>query len=654
MDDALPPLIEVTGLSRSFRTGRTVTRSLTTVTFTVTRGEFVAIAGTSGAGKSTLLNLLGLLDVPTEGSYRLDGVEVSGLTERDRDRIRNEKIGFIFQDSHMLVDETAAENVTLPLKIRGTSIATRQQVASRELRTLGMGHRLGELALNLSGGERQRVAIARAVSTNPVLILADEPTGSLDSANSARVIDQLRELHAGGTTVVIITHDRAVAARADRQIELTDGAVTSDTHTTVPPREVVGRTASAADSADAATAGRIRRLGARVVSEIFDAVSTHSANLGRTLLLLVAFMLGVGGLVCAIGISQSAAAQVSNRLTQAGLDEVVVHVRDAGLNLQNFDPSSLAPSGHTVTGLTGVVNAGYVASLQAADARPRLLQDQETTGFDGDILIAGSAYLAVESATTHPSHAARLLDNRWSGAVAVLGRDAAAALGISDVGPGVRLWVADKPVDVVGLIDGTGRNPLLASTIVLSPAAAMGLTPQDPRLVVRTQPGMPAAVADAVPFAVAPATPSSVQVETVADLRQLRHGVSNDFGVLIALVSALLLVLACLTSAVAMYLSVRARASEIALRRAVGASRVSIWRLFTIEGLVVGLGGGIAGAALGLVAVVTVCALQGWTAVLNPQIVAIGIGIGALSGVISAVFPATAAAKNNPALAIRS
>lgn len=654
MDDTLPPLIEVAGLSRSFRTGRTVTKSLTTVTFTVTRGEFVAIAGTSGAGKSTLLNLLGLLDVPTEGSYCLDGVEVSGLTERERDRIRNEKIGFIFQDSHMLVDETAAENVTLPLKIRGTSIATRQQVASRELRTLGMGHRLGELALNLSGGERQRVAIARAVSTNPVLILADEPTGALDSVNSARVIDQLRELHAGGTTVVIITHDRAVAARADRQIELTDGAVTSDTHTAVPPREVVARSASAADPADAATAGRIRRLSARIVSEIFDAVSTHSANLGRTLLLLAAFMLGVGGLVCAIGISQSAAAQVSNRLTQAGLDEVVVHVRDPGLDLQNFDPSSLASSGHTVTGLTGVVNAGYVASLQAVDARPRLLQDQETTGFDGDILIAGSAYLAVESVTTHPAHVARLLDNRWSGAVAVLGRDAAAALGISDVGPGVRLWIADNPVDVIGLIDGTGRNPLLAATIVLSPAAAVGLTPQDPRLIVRTQPGMPAAVADAVPFAVAPATPSSVQVETVADLRQLRHGVSNDFGVLIALVSALLLVLACLTSAVAMYLSVRARASEIALRRAVGASRASIWRLFTIEGLVVGLGGGIAGAALGLVAVVTVCAMQGWTAVLNPQIVAIGVGIGALSGVISAVFPATAAANSNPALAIRS
>jgi macrolide transport system ATP-binding/permease protein len=641
-------------MTRSFRTGQSVTTSLDSVTFTVNRGEFVAILGPSGAGKSTLLNLLGLLDTPTEGAYYLDGVEVSKLGERQRDRIRNEKIGFIFQESHALLDETAAENVGLPLKIRGTRIAVRSHAARSELGRFELAHRAGELAINLSGGERQRVAVARAVSTDPMLILADEPTGALDSMNSLRVMDHLVELNANGTTVMIITHDRAVAARAARQIELVDGVIVSDTGFAATGSSTVSDPPREREHAGHSAGTVPGRFWPRIASEIFDAISTQSGNLGRTVLLLVAFTLGVGGLVCAIGVSQSAAAQVSDRLTHAGLDEVVVRARGPIIDLHNYDPASGNSGSHAVTRLDGVAGAGYIASISGTDARPRLIRDGLPPAFDGDVAVATSTYLKIQGATTTPSHIAPLLDNNWSGAVAILGHRAAQALGITDAAPGVRIWIADNPVDIVGFIADAGRDELLNNSILLSTSAATGLAAQDTRLVIRTDPGMPAAIAEAVPLAIAPANPSTVQVETVADLRQLRHGVSSDLGMLIGLVAVLLLVLACLTSAVAMYLSVRARASEIALRRAVGASRSSIWRLFSIEGLVVGLGGGIAGAAFGLLSVVAICAVQGWTPVLSPLIVAVGVGVGAISGILSTLYPAIVAAKSNPALAIRA
>ncbi|WP_165310785.1 ATP-binding cassette domain-containing protein [Microbacterium protaetiae] len=636
------------------------------ISFNIRRGEFVGIIGPSGAGKSTLLNILGLLDSPTAGAYRFDGVDITDLGENDRDRVRNEKIGFIFQDSHTLVDETAAENVSLPLKIRGATMGERRRVARTELRRLGLGHRQGEAALNLSGGERQRVAIARAISTHPALVLADEPTGSLDSASSAHVIDELRALNTTGTTVVIITHDRAIADRTDRCIELLDGRVAADpsvdsrAETWTAARAKPDSAAAWVDAPASAPALEKRRgstcarFGRRLLAEAFDAISAHTANLGRTVLLLAAFSLGVGGLVCAMGVSQSAASQVSDQLTQAGLDEVVAQVSASGIQLQDFDSDSPLPTHRTVTELQGVIGAAYAARVQTADARPRLLRAMPAARFDGDILVAGPAYLAIQNAVVWPTNAGRLLSNTWHGAVAILGKDAAAAIGVADAGPGVRIWIADQPVDVVGLITAPGRTPLLSNTILLSPEAAVGLAPEDARLIVRTAPGMPAAVADALPPAISPGNPPAVTVETVADLRQLRHGVSADLGILIALVSALLLLLACLTSAVAMYLSVRSRRPEIALRRAIGASRASIWRLFTVEGLTVGLGGGVAGAALGLMAVVTVCAVQQWTPVLDLRIVFVGIGIGAASGIVSAVYPATAAARSNPALAIRA
>ncbi|MCD7445240.1 ABC transporter ATP-binding protein [Streptomyces lincolnensis] len=189
----------------------------------VEAGDFLAVVGPSGSGKSTLLNLLGLLDRPTQGSYRLSGTDVATLTERDRAAVRGRRVGFVFQAFHLLPHRTALENVALARLYVTPRGAHRQADAARTLREVGLGHRLDALPSQLSGGERQRVAIARAVVNTPDILLCDEPTGNLDSATAGAVMDLLAELNQAGATIVVITHDPAVAQRARRRVTILDG-----------------------------------------------------------------------------------------------------------------------------------------------------------------------------------------------------------------------------------------------------------------------------------------------------------------------------------------------------------------------------------------------------------------------------------------------
>lgn len=193
---------------------------------TVHRGEFVSVVGPSGAGKSTFLNIVGLLDAPTEGQFLLDGFDTSALRDAERTALRGQRIGFVFQAFHLLPHRTAAENVALALVYRRIPRAERARRARAALVQVGLGHRVDALPTRLSGGERQRVAIARALVGDPSLLLCDEPTGNLDSTTAAAILDLLDELHAGGMTVIVITHDSAVAARAGRTMTIRDGAMT--------------------------------------------------------------------------------------------------------------------------------------------------------------------------------------------------------------------------------------------------------------------------------------------------------------------------------------------------------------------------------------------------------------------------------------------
>jgi putative ABC transport system ATP-binding protein len=218
-------MIELAGIERRFRVGDQLVHALRAVDLSLAEGEYVAVMGPSGSGKSTLLNILGLLDRPDSGTYRLDGVETTTLDEEERARLRRERIGFVFQAFHLIPRLTAFENVELPLVLAGAAVRERRQRVEQTLAALGLEARADHRPDQLSGGQRQRVAIARATVTEPNLILADEPTGNLDRASGEEVIETLERLNAKGMTLVVVTHDAALGTRAGRQVRMDDGAI---------------------------------------------------------------------------------------------------------------------------------------------------------------------------------------------------------------------------------------------------------------------------------------------------------------------------------------------------------------------------------------------------------------------------------------------
>lgn len=221
-------MIEINNLSKVFRTSEVETVALNRVNLEVKEGEFVAIMGPSGCGKSTLLNILGLLDNPTEGSYRLLGQEVAQLQEKERTRMRKGKLGFVFQSFNLIDELNVFENVELPLTYLGGSASERKERVNEILKRMNISHRAKHMPQQLSGGQQQRVAIARALITHPKLILADEPTGNLDSKNGKEVMELLTELNKEGTTILMVTHSQHDASYAHRTIHLFDGSIVAN------------------------------------------------------------------------------------------------------------------------------------------------------------------------------------------------------------------------------------------------------------------------------------------------------------------------------------------------------------------------------------------------------------------------------------------
>jgi putative ABC transport system ATP-binding protein len=224
----MTPVVELIDITKVYGSGASEVRAVDGVTLTIERGEFVAVMGASGSGKSTLMNIIGALDVATSGTYRLDGVDVGDLDDDALSLVRNRRVGFIFQSFNLIPRMSALANVELPLMYRGVSRGDRRQRALAALGSVGLADRTHHQPNELSGGQQQRVAVARALAMQPALMLADEPTGNLDSRSTAEVLDLLEQVHAGGGTIAVITHEDDVAARAHRVVTLRDGRIESD------------------------------------------------------------------------------------------------------------------------------------------------------------------------------------------------------------------------------------------------------------------------------------------------------------------------------------------------------------------------------------------------------------------------------------------
>ena len=711
--DTMPntaPAIEMRAITRIFEgSERPVLDHLDLV---VERGEFLAIIGPSGSGKSTLLNAIGLLDTPTSGTYSLFGKNTEGLSDRERDEIRRDHLGFIFQSSNMLLDETSMTNASMGLRVQGVPYSERLQRTEETLEFLGLSDRASIRTRYLSGGEKQRCAIARALATRPPLILADEPTGNLDSHNSAKVIEILQRINATGCTVLVITHDPEVAAAARRVIRIEDGRLHEQSRAdsaTVPVAEAVP---VAADTPAEATVDApvslapgekpaSHRRGSFLTDDSIEAISALTSRPLRTLLLGLSFALGVGGLISASGMSESASYQVNQRLLGSEQSTLYISDRDNDQNvLGTYRQGESAQNvADRISALDYVKNTGFVSSVAPADVRITRFSPYEDEPKTAIGLSSTSktrleqigarmnpetlrALEQMNSTLTRENVADRERAEQLSGAIVSV--SAARALGIipedkaadnatteprpgelptveygiklgglPQVAPGVSIWVDGQLMPVIGLFDPGNSGYEFRNTVIVSPGKLQRTGRGQVTYIAETERGYGKAVAKAIPLTLKPAEPSQINVETPSDLQSLRASIASDLGLYVGVLSGILLVLASLSAATAMYLSVQSRTAEIALRRAIGSSKWLIARIFLMEGVMLGVLGGSIGACSGMIATIMLSLVQGWQAILSPGFVVLGVGVGALTGLVSSAYPAWVASRKSPADAMR-
>lgn len=712
------PAIEMHGITRVFEgSERAVLDHLDLV---VERGEFLAIIGPSGSGKSTLLNAIGLLDTPTSGTYSLFGKNTEGLSDRERDEMRRDHLGFIFQSSNMLLDETSTTNASMGLRVQGVPYGERLQRTEETLEFLGLSDRASIRTRYLSGGEKQRCAIARALATRPPLILADEPTGNLDSHNSAKVIEILQRINATGCTVLVITHDPEVAA-ARRVIRIEDGRLHEQSRadsatvpvaeapvaeavpaaTNTPAETTVGAPVDASASLAPGERPAAHRRGSFLTDDSIEAISALTSRPLRTLLLGLSFALGVGGLISASGMSESASYQVNQRLLGSEQSTLYISDRDNDQNMLGTyrQGESAQNVADRISALDYVKNTGFVSSVAPADVRITRFSPNEDEPKTAIGLSSVSktrleqigarmnpetlrALEQMNATLTQQNVADRERAEQLSGAIVSV--SAARALGIipedkaadnatteprpgempvvdygiklgglPQVAPGVSIWVDGQLMPVIGLFDPGNSGYEFRNTVIVSPGKLQRTGRGQVTYITETERGYGKAVAKAIPLTLKPAEPSQINVETPSDLQSLRASIASDLGLYVGVLSGILLVLASLSAATAMYLSVQSRTAEIALRRAIGSSKWLIARIFLMEGVILGVLGGSIGACAGMIATIVLSLVQGWQAVLSPGFVVLGVGVGALTGLVSSAYPAWVASRKNPADAMR-
>lgn len=708
------PAIEMHGITRVFEgSERAVLDHLDLV---VERGEFLAIIGPSGSGKSTLLNAIGLLDTPTSGTYSLFGKNTEGLSDRERDEMRRDHLGFIFQSSNMLLDETSTTNASMGLRVQGVPYGERLQRTEETLEFLGLSDRASIRTRYLSGGEKQRCAIARALATRPPLILADEPTGNLDSHNSAKVIEILQRINATGCTVLVITHDPEVAAAARRVIRIEDGRLHEQSRadlatvpvaeavpvaTDTPAEATVGAPVDATTSLAPGEKPATHRRGSFLTDDSIEAISALTSRPLRTLLLGLSFALGVGGLISASGMSESASYQVNQRLLGSEQSTLYISDRDNDQNMLGTyrQGESAQNVADRISALDYVKNTGFVSSVAPADVRITRFSPYEDEPKTAIGLSSTSktrleqigarmnpetlrALEQMNSTLTQQNVADRERSEQLSGAIVSV--SAARALGIipedkaadnatteprpgelpavdygiklgglPQVAPGVSIWVEGQLMPVIGLFDPGNSGYEFRNTVIVSPGTLQRTGRGQVTYIAETERGYGKAVAKAIPLTLKPAEPSQINVETPSDLQSLRASIASDLGLYVGVLSGILLVLASLSAATAMYLSVQSRTAEIALRRAIGSSKWLIARIFLMEGVMLGVLGGSIGACSGMIATIILSLVQGWQAVLSPGFVVLGVGVGALTGLVSSAYPAWVASRKSPADAMR-
>jgi len=639
-----PALLELRDVRRLYPNGDTVVRALDGVSLTIEAGEFVAIMGPSGSGKSTLMNILGCLDRPTAGTYRVAGHDVSGLSLDELAALRCRTFGFVFQRFNLLPQITAAENVEIPAIYAGRPKSERLARARELLTRLGLGDRTDHKPTELSGGQQQRVSIARALMNEAQVVLADEPTGALDSHSGEEVLKLLKELNAGGRTVLLITHDPDVAAHANRVIRIADGKIVSDERkdTSIP-----------AGAVRAVSLEARNRFLPDLVEATKMALRSMRANIFRTALTLLGVIIGVAAVVAMLAIGDGSRQQVLERISAMGTNLLVVRPGGAGVRTTGNNVSLVEED---AAAIADIENVGIVSPERSTNSTVRFGNIDYQTSIQG----AWPGFVTARDWSLAEGSMFSEADVKSYAPVIVLGRTVADNLFPNGESPvGKYVLVRNVPFEVSGVLARKGATAWGTDQddIVLMPLStgymrlfgrrfvnSITVYVDDVNRVAETEEAIKTRLIERH-------RAEDFRIRNTASILETAVATQQTLTILLGSVAAISLLVGGIGVMNIMLVSVTERTREIGVRMATGARAGNILLQFNTEAMVVCGIGGIVGVLLGI-GVALVCQWFGMAIVLSAVPAMMAFSCAFLTGLLFGYLPARKAARMDPVAAL--
>ncbi len=654
-------MISFNNISKTYACGESAVHALRGVSFSIEAGEYVAIMGPSGSGKSTLMHILGLLDTPDGGSYSLLGRDVTSLTDDALAHLRNTRIGFVFQHFNLLARTTAMENVALPMLY--SSGKADLMKTRRALDQVGLGDRLRHKPNELSGGQQQRVAIARALIHDPPIILADEPTGNLDSKSTDDILDLLTGLNASRITVILVTHEMNVAERARRIIRMHDGMIKSDERTTLRQPAPASGGSSTNTAGWQAPSERSTSLTGEIPSHFKHAWRALAANKVRTFLSTLGILIGVAAVIAMMAIGTGARRSIEQQLSSLGSNLLVVRPgaqRTAGVALQSGSVTRFTlrdadaireevPMARfvsaTVSGRGQVVFGNRNWNTQIAGASPEYEDIQNSHPIAGRFFTEDDVKTRARVAVIGLTLVRELFgDANPLGEYIKINRVIFRVVGVLPE-KGASGWRDQDDIVVIPVTTAMyrllGREYVDSIEIEAVSASSMEAAQEAIRRIIIRNHRLP------------PAREESFNIRNMSEILEALTSTSRTMAWLLFSIAAISLLVGGIGIMNIMLVSVTERTREIGTRKAVGARRRDILAQFLTEALVISLAGGGVGILLGSGISLAVSRLAGWTVAITWESILISCGFSVLVGVVFGIWPARKAAIMNPIDALR-